>query len=382
MTRICHVTSAHKNNDIRIFQKECKSLAKQEDFDVHLVAQGESRIEDDVTVHGLGTSSKGRLNRIFSMSNKIYKKAASLKADIYHLHDPELLLYAKRLKKKNNIVIFDSHENYPQQIMEKGYIPFFLRRLIAFLYKTYETYVVKKIDAVIIPCTTFGKNPFSGRCKHSILLDNYPILDGRRKYIERSEIQNISCPKVCYVGGLTAARGITNLVKACDQANVKLILAGSFSSESYQTEVMQMKEARCVDYRGFCDYNQVTAIYEEADIGASILLKVGQYATMENLPTKTYEYLQVGLPVIMSDTDYNKKLMQKEDFAYLVDPGNVNEISDKIKSMLQNYKSTVRKTKLGNELVQSKYNWEVDFKKLLNLYKMLLKKRKDEEGNL
>lgn len=374
MTRICHVTSAHKSNDIRIFQKECVSLAKQKDFNVYLVAQGESRKEDNVTVIGIGENKKGRLNRIFGISKQVYKRAAALNADIYHLHDPELLLYAIRLKKKNNIVIFDSHENYPQQIAEKTYLPFFVRKPIAVLYKMYETHVVKRIDAAIIPCTFSGKHPFSGRCKRTIFLGNYPVLDGRRPYIERKHIQEEGFPKVCYTGALTEGRGITNLVKACYKANVKLILAGPFGSDSYKNELFQMKESACVDYRGVCSYDEITEIYREADIGAAILLKIGQYATVENLPTKTYEYMQVGLPVIMSDTEYNKKLMKKEDFAFLVDPDNIDEISKKIEDILMNYSQTVQKTKMAYNLVQNKYNWDSDFQSMLNLYGELIRK--------
>lgn len=48
MIRICHMTSAHPSDDMRIFQKECRSLARQKDFEVYLVAQGESRQESDV----------------------------------------------------------------------------------------------------------------------------------------------------------------------------------------------------------------------------------------------------------------------------------------------------------------------------------------------
>ena len=33
--KICHVTSAHKSNDIRIFKKECVSLAKEEENEVY-----------------------------------------------------------------------------------------------------------------------------------------------------------------------------------------------------------------------------------------------------------------------------------------------------------------------------------------------------------
>ena len=84
-----------------------------------------------------------------------------------------------------------------------------------------------------------------------------------------------------------------------------------------------------------------------------MLLKVGQYATVENLPTKAYEYMQVGLPMIMSDSRYNKQLMEENDFAYLVDPDNIEEISDAITYIIQHYEETVNKTELANKMVQA-----------------------------
>lgn len=376
--KICHMTSAHKSNDMRIFQKECRFLATQDDFQVFLVAQGECRNESSVKVVGIGDKHGGRLKRMFHVSREIYKKALELDADIYHFHDPELLLYAKKLKRHNKIVVFDSHEDYPKQIAEKEYIPYYLRRLISVVYKLYETHVVKHIDAAIIPTTTNGKNPFEGRCPNVLLIDNYPILDNGREYQGTRTLDDKEKISVCYTGGLTEERGITFLVKACFKANAKLILAGPFSSQDYMDKIMKMEEASCVDYRGICNYDEVTKIYQEADIGAATLLKVGQYATMENLPTKTYEYMQMKLPIIMSDTKYNRSLMQKYDFAYLVNPSDVEKISEKINYIAEHYGEAKEKAERGYILVRKKYNWDMDFEKLVKLYRFILQNKKRE----
>ena len=50
MHKVCHVTSVHESDDLRIFDKECISLAKNKDMKVYLVARGESRIEQGVSV--------------------------------------------------------------------------------------------------------------------------------------------------------------------------------------------------------------------------------------------------------------------------------------------------------------------------------------------
>lgn len=375
--RVCHITSAHPSYDVRIFQKECRTLAEDKRFEVFLVAQGKSRKEDGIKVVGVGENTKGRLQRIINTSNKVYRKALCLNADIYHLHDPELLLYAIKLKKLGKIVIFDSHENYPEQIREKNYLPVWFRKTIAFVYKNFETFVLKRIDAVVVPGLANNKNIFEGRCKKTVFIDNFPLIDERRKYKEHTFSKGQEVFKVCYVGSLSSKRGITQLIKACYNANARLILAGNFSSEEYKNKIFGMKEISCVEYRGFCDFDVITDIYNESHLGAATLLKVGQYATMNNLPTKTYEYMQAGLPIIMTDNKYNIELMKKENFAYLVDSNNDIAISELIKHISENYSETYKKARLAYELAHKKYNWNLEGKKLIQLYDYLLKKYRE-----
>ena len=93
MKRICHMTSAHRSNDIRIFEKECSSLAKNSDYEVWLVAQGESRSENQVSVLGLGSIPPGRMGRMVSFARKVYKAAKELDAD-----ESDWLRFVRRLK--------------------------------------------------------------------------------------------------------------------------------------------------------------------------------------------------------------------------------------------------------------------------------------------
>ena len=105
-----------------------------------------------------GGKPVGTLNRLTSpFAKHAYEAALALDCELYHLHDPELLPYALKLKRHGKTVIFDSHEFYSLLIQEKGYIPGFLKKPASRIYGALEAGVFKKLDAVIIPCTSFGK---------------------------------------------------------------------------------------------------------------------------------------------------------------------------------------------------------------------------------
>ena len=202
MKRVCHLTSVHSSDDTRVFHKECVSLARA-GYDVTLVAPGESREELGVHIVGVGEKPVGTLNRLTSPFVKYaYEAALALDCELYHLHDPELLPYALKLKRHGKTVIFDSHEFYSLLIQEKGYIPGFLKKPASRIYGALEAGVFKKLDAVIIPCTSFGKNPFEKCAKRTVIVDNLPDA-GRFPPPEKlyPDAENT----VGYVGGVTAA---------------------------------------------------------------------------------------------------------------------------------------------------------------------------------
>ena len=108
--KVAHLSSAHKDLDVRIFYKECTSLAKDPCFDVHLVlADVEERLENGVTIHSVLGAPGSRLKRMWKTVNNVYEKAVSLDADVYHLHDPELIRIARKFKAQRKKKSYTMH---------------------------------------------------------------------------------------------------------------------------------------------------------------------------------------------------------------------------------------------------------------------------------
>lgn len=375
--KVCHLASKHKMNDMRIFEKECKSLAKA-GFDVTLIGFGDTaktEVIDGVRCISLFCPIKNNLELLRKRNKMSLETALEVDADIYHLHEPELLPVGMKLKRKGKIVIFDSHEYYGWQLHDNIHkikvikVPAFLMKMFGNLYMRYEKHICMKIDGVVQVCTMNGVDYFDHRCQKTLFIRNLPSLSD---YTRKTPIDYSQGPAVAMIGGITKERGITQLVEAAHHAKAKLLLAGAFSPKTYETELKESPAYACVDYKGFLDKKGMVALLEEANIGASTLLNVGQYDKIDTLPTKVYDYMSMQLPVVISNTDFAQKMNEKYHFAICIDPEKPEDIADAIKWLKEHPEQAVEMGNNGRKAIEEEFNWEKESEKLVDFYKNLL----------
>ena len=378
--KVCHLASKHKMNDMRIFEKECKSLAKG-GFDVTLIGFGDqpkTETIDGVRCIVLYCPIKNNLELLRKRNKLSLEAALQVDADIYHLHEPELLPIGMKLKRKGKIVIFDSHEYYGWQLRDNIHkikvikTPASLMKVLGSLYMRYEKHVCMKIDGVVQVCTMNGVDYFDHRCRKTLFIRNLPSLSD---YTRKTPIDYSQGPAVAMIGGITKERGITQLIEAACQAKAKLLLAGAFSPKTYETELKALPAYACVDYKGFLDKNGMVALLEEANIGASTLLNVGQYDKIDTLPTKVYDYMSMQLPVVISNTGFAQKMNDKYHFAICVNPANPEEIANAIRWIHEHPEQAYEMGNNGRKAIEEEFNWEKESEKLIGFYNELLSKK-------
>lgn len=367
LPRIVHLTSVHSRYDVRIFIKMCSSLVKS-GYDVSLVVADDKGYEEKsgVKIFDVGKTN-GRLQRMIFTGEKVCCKAIELNADIYHLHDPELLPTALKLHRIGKRVIFDSHEDTPRQILSKPYLNKFMLKFVASAFGIYEKFVCKKLDYVIA-ATPFIREKFLRINKNSIDINNFPILGELSAECDGKKAKK---KQVCYVGGMTPIRGCDELIDAMALVNNDILLcfAGDISDGANEENLKLKAGWKRLKKLGFLDRDRIRELLSSSIAGLVTFLPVPNHVDAQ--PNKMFEYMSAGLPVIGSFFPLWREIIESNDCGICVDPLVPEAIAKAIDWLYENPERAEQMGRNGQKAVIEKYNWQNEASKLLNLYSNL-----------
>lgn len=366
--KVCHVTSVHRWNDVRIFNKESISHARA-GYEVSIIAYSAPvGYVAGVNIISAGKIPKNRILRIAFSWLKFYFLTIKYDFQIFHIHDPELLLLGFLLKKKGRKVIFDIHENIVDQIMLKSYIPYPLRKFVAWMYSLFERVLLPSYDFLIAAVPQISQM-YKRKNYRVIDVQNLPRVE---EFTSITHNWSDKGKTLCYVGHLNNSRGAELMFKLLDKLQGwTLYLAGPISEKNLLNKIHNYNS---ILYLGILNRTELASLFSKSIAGLILFERHKKYEY--SMPIKMFEYMAAALPVIATYFPYWEKFIAEPQAGFLIDVDNVEEIAKIIEHLWQN-KAEAEKIGLnGRKSVISKFNWSQEEKKLLNIYDIIVKEIK------
>lgn len=366
MLKICHITSVHPRYDVRIFVKECVTLANH-GYQVSLIVADNlitEEIRDRVVIYSVG-KPLDRKDRLQHTGKKIFNKVLELSPDIVHFHDPELMGIGAKLSKLGYKVVYDVHEDLPKQVLNKHWLPKLIRPLVSLFVTGIEKFYAKRF-AGVITATPIISRRFKSYNDNTVTICNYPLLAEIK--ISQTTWENRQ-DLLCYIGSISETRGIKQLVESLAVSQIKLKLAGSFSGGLGLPYLQNLSGGNYVDYLGILNREEITHLLQQVKVGIVTLLPTPSY--LESLPIKMFEYMLAGIPVIASDFPLWHEIITKYDCGILVDPKDKEAIATACTYLLNHQESANQMGQNGYFAVLNHFNWECEQVNFLKFYEKL-----------
>jgi glycosyltransferase involved in cell wall biosynthesis len=296
----------------------------------------------------------------------VYREALRQDAAVYHFHDPELMPVGALLKLHGKRVIYDVHEDY-SGAMKGKWIPEPLTGPAAFAVSFCEGTLARACDRIVAATPTIAAKFPPERTR---LVQNFPWLNELKcanpvPYAQREAI-------AIYIGWLSDGRGIGTMMQATElaakQQPVRLLLAGKVipgAKAAFEADGPNP----LIEYLGFLDRPKVAELISRARVGLVTLPPTGNYVNAQ--PTKLFEYMAGGLPVIASDFPVYRKFVESAGCGLLVDPLNPAAIAEAMVWLLRHPHDAAEMGQNGQRAVTETLSWEREAATLVHTYEEL-----------
>jgi len=368
-THVVHFSTAHSVLDVRIFEKECTSLARA-GHRVTLIAKGDKdTIVNGVKIRGL-LMPPGRLARGTVAVWRVYRQAMCQEGKIFHFHDPELLPVGLLLAWQKKKVIYDVHENWPNVVLHRDWIPRSCRKALSRLMLALERRTAAHLAGVVAAVEEIA-SCFENLDVPVVSVRNYPRLE--EFPARRGSNAALSCLGV-HLGGVSSERAIRETVEALGrlptELKFRLLLGGVCDSPQLLQEVRQLPGWTRIDYAGLISRQRM--VEEMGNACVAFVLYSLHPNHMDVRSNRFFEALAAGIPVLVPDFPKWKELIERTGCGVTVDPHNPESIARGLSYLLEHPEEAAKMGARGRQLFEREFNWSGEEARLLHLYDTIL----------
>ena len=360
--QILHLATAHAATDPRIAEKECRTLADAGHDVAFVVPHGRDETVNGVRVLAVPKPANGKA-RLLATTRAVVRRAlaeAHSRETVFHVHEPELLPFVLGIAARGRRVVYDAHEDTPRQIFHQAWIPSAARRPVSLGYAALEALAGRLCAGIVAATPTIADRYPEAK---TALVRNFPVLDAAEPpAFETREAL------VAYVGAVTEARGAAEMIRAAARLpdGARLAVAGTLFPASLGNRLDALPGADRTDRLGPLARPDVADLLARARVGLVVLHPTPQY--VDAYPTKLFEYMAAGLPVVASDVPLWRSVVEGAGCGLLVDPLDPAAIAAACTRLLTDDALAARMGAAGREAALARFAWRGEGERLVRFY--------------
>jgi glycosyltransferase involved in cell wall biosynthesis len=271
----------------------------------------------------------------FEYNLRLFFYLLKLNADVLVANDLDTLpanYLASRIRRKP--LIYDSHEYFTEvpELVNRPKVKAFWTRI--------EKALVPKVDAAYTVCESIAevyRNKYGVDFK---VVRNLPVRTSSVNIhpMTQSHRMNSNAPKIIlYQGALNLGRGLEDTIKAMQFIEgAELWLAGDGDlTRQLKDLVGKLKLESTVKFLGRLPLQELNEVTRKADLGISLEEDLGLNYRFA-LPNKLFDYIQAGVPVLVSDLPEMRRVIDNYKVGTYVDAGHRGSLAEEIKDALFN----------------------------------------------
>lgn len=384
--KVC-VFTLHPTQDVRILNRQCRSLQKN-GWDVTLIAIANKRLDanaivgpyEDAGIKVIGVEKwktfRDRVKTLFKITNLALKE----NADLYHFHDPHLIVPALRLMKKvKKPFVYDIHEYYDMQLVYCLPAIWPIQQIAGTFVRFFETWLGKRIHNISVVCEEHVDRYQKIGC-NVIHTPNYASPEDFKPE-PVSDVERISrMKKIIYTGSITPGRGsmmvpeIAKIVK--DKIpDAQFMVIRRFHNLAHEQAFLNVLSKpgyeNCIEFLPNVSGKELPKLVRSAGIALSVDPE-NVICAITSPPTKLFEYMSQSLAIVASRLPNTKVYVEKIGCGILVKPDDPRQYAEAIIRLIENPDLAREMGEKGQKAFIEKYNWSVVEKRLIEFYNSIM----------
>ena len=306
-------------------------------------------------------SAPSRFMAFLKVNKLMAKQALDSRPDALLVHDLEVLRAGVIAKNATGApLLYHAHEDWPAMVSERSKLE---ARIFSFLERMY----CRKVDNVYVPSEGIGRKYRDWGLDVTVQyasksLANLPkIADGTRKETRARLGLDEGDKIIGLAGSLGRSEALRNIFLAMKELPpiVKLLVFGGVEEKVKSAGLM-------ADAEGVSDRVRFTGLlapipYMEhvALLDVCLALFIGKTLNVQEVvPIKLFDYLAMGVPVIVSDFPAMRKIIGECDCGLAADSEDPRSIAGALRKIFQDDGLRTRLSQNARRAFEAKYCWE------------------------